>query len=230
MDRKHFRFSLATLLLVATIVCLCAALWASSMRLRHVKQELKAAEARVEKYRGELGYLTIEDPSTLHWIRVRRPGDLQWQWRVHVPEANRFWINAANDRIPSLGTATVTTGGIALPAGEMTVSALVSRDRNGRRTFRVELHGVPGLTLITNDMEGAHAEWLDDGGWACDAGDSRTEMAEAGEDAVLVRLRAGPILPKTDALGRPGSEFTDPDGPTPGLMVWISDSKKRKGK
>ncbi len=54
MPKVPLRFSLATLLLLATIVCLSAALWSSSRQREDAKEEL-------EERRNELGYLTITD-------------------------------------------------------------------------------------------------------------------------------------------------------------------------
>ncbi len=229
MPKVPLRFSLATLLLLVTIVCLSAALWSSWVQLRDTKSQLLATEARAEKYRSELGYLTIEDASKLHWIRVPRPGDLQWQWRVYVPEANRFRILVADDQIPQMGVAKVFKGEITLPAGEVTLHASVYRDHNGHRKFRVEALDVPGLSTFKYGMEGPRSEWLDAGGWSCSAGDDHTEVP-AGVDAVLLRLTASKVTRKTDEQGRPGTEYRIPDGPAAGLMVWVRDSKKAKEK
>jgi hypothetical protein len=227
MPKVPLRFSLATLLLLVTIVCLSAALWSSWVQLRDTKSRLQVAEARIEKYRIELGYLTIEDFSKLHWIRIPRPGDLQWQWRVYVPEENRFSVWVADERIPQMGVAKICRGGIYLPAGEMTLHASVYRDHNDHRKFRVEAIDVPGASINVFGMEGPRAKWLDDGGWSCSAGNDRTEVP-SGVDAVLLRLTAGKLIRKADEQGRPSAEFRVPDGPAPGLMVWIKDSKKAR--
>lgn len=88
MSKVPLRFSLATLLLLVTIVCLSAALWSSSKELRRARADLEAVRAKTDEYRNELGYPTIEDPSKLHFIRVPLPGPQQWQWRVYVPQGS----------------------------------------------------------------------------------------------------------------------------------------------
>ena len=105
--RRRFRpkFSLATLLVLVTIGCLLAALWATSQRLDALRAELAETRRELQKYRDELGYVTISDPNKAHATGIRTPGRLRWQWRVYVPKSRRFRLCAAARRIPANGVA-----------------------------------------------------------------------------------------------------------------------------
>jgi hypothetical protein len=216
MAKIPARFSLATLLLLATIVCLSAALWSSSREVQRARVKLEAAEARMLEYRNELGYLTITNPDRLHLVRVPQPGSLCWRWRLYVPEENRFRLNIARQRISSDGFDAMRCGAATLSPGEITVHASVFRDHNGKRVFRVE---EVGSSAITHSMEGAQTQWLDGpGGWSTNtAGSGGTTLAKTGETFALLRLRAHEYDDHKDE---------PPDGPADGLMIWISDSKK----
>ena len=83
--------------------------------------------------------------------------EMQWQWRVYVPEADRFAITVGTGMVPKEGFDGVRNGGsLPLPAGETIVHASVFRDYRGELVFRVER---PGVAFKT-ELKGEHADWL----------------------------------------------------------------------
>jgi hypothetical protein len=222
MAKIPLRFSLATLLLLATVVCLGIALWASARRLEQVKDELKQFREEIRQYRDELGYPTIQDPENLHVIRMPLEGELQWQWRVYVPEADRFGVTVATGEIPKEGIGGCQGLTAPLRAGVSVIHASIIRDYRGVLVFRIERKGGSFKTELT----GEHADWLNSPGWnTVVAGSNGTEMADAGQPLVLLRFRAAEEIEIDNEDGTKSTGWRESDEPTMGLMAWITDSK-----
>jgi hypothetical protein len=176
----------------------------------------------MQQYRNELGYLTIVDPQRLHVIRMPHRGEMQWQWRLHVPEANRFAVTVGTGMVPKEGFHGMRSGGsLPLPAGETIVHASVFRDYRGRLVFRVERTGAAFKT----ELKGEHADWLNSSGWSSAvAGSGGTEMASPGEPFALLRFRGSEEIKVNNKDGSVSTGWQAPNGPSTGLMAWITDS------
>jgi hypothetical protein len=150
--------------------------------------------------------------------------ELQWQWRVHVPTANRFGIQVGTGMIPKEGFDDVRGGGtLVLPAGDTIVHASLYRDYRGRLVFRTYAGG----NSFKTELEEAQADWLNGSGWnTTAAGSNGTEIADPGKPMVLLRFRATKQFEFQNDDGTMSTACRVSDEPTPGLMAWISDSRE----
>ena len=58
--------------------------------LQQTKAELRASRDEVQKYRGEMGYLDISDPSKIYARGIRTMGATKWSWRIYLPGKPQF--------------------------------------------------------------------------------------------------------------------------------------------
>ena len=217
--RLRPRFSLATLILAATIVCLLVALWATWRRLKETRLELAWAQSELQKYRNELGYLTITDPNKVHAIGVRTPGRLQWRWRVYLPKNRGFRLHAVTgavmkDRIPGPGRRMGRYSPI--PSGEFLLHAYVDKDHDGQWLLFVdEPRGTGSVSIPENEgpWVGGEAEFTIE-----QVGPGTTQSFEPGAPVVLLRLRVHRIVEKRDDGT---TSLRASEEPGDGLMIWI---------
>jgi len=219
--RLPLRFSLATLILLATIVCLLVSLWTTSRRFREATGEAERLRAEIRKYREEMGYLTISDPSKVHAIGVPALGNLKWQWRVYLPENRAFRVHVVTGGVPKEGVppAPRTSSGSTstIRSGESLLYAEVQKGRGGEWVFHVE----DGIGSSTLGIHQTHERWLENfSGWIEQVRPGQTQAFEPGEPIVLLRLRVHEFVEKTDD-GRTSGH--PPDEPCDGLMIWIDE-------
>lgn len=222
----RLRYSLATLILLATIVCLLVALWTTSRRFRQATLEAETLRAEIQKYREEMGYLTISDPSKVHAIGVPAHGNFKWQWRVYQPENRRFRIHVVTGGVPKAGVpAPGTSSGSAsmIESGELLLYAAVEKDHRGNWVFCVE-EGNSGGASQTG-IHQTHEQWLERGvGWSTEqVRPGRTQAFEPGRPIVLLRLRVYESVENAED-GQTSTSFREPDEPCDGLMVWIDET------
>ena len=221
----RLRFSLATLILLATIVCLLVALWTTWRRQQEATSEAKMLRDEIQKYRDEMGYLTITDPSKAHAIGVPAHRNLQWQWRVYLPENRRFQLHVVTGGVPKEGVAGRGRGSgsttSTFRSGESLIYAEVQKDRNGQWVFHVEEGIAAGSSTI--GIHQTHERWIEGGaGWSTQhVNPGQTQTFEPGEPIVLLRLRVTEIIEKTEG-GMVTRRATDE--PCDGLMVWIESA------
>jgi hypothetical protein len=221
----RLRFSLATLVLLATIVCLAVALWSTSRRFREATLQVEVLQEEVQKYREEMGYLTISDPSKVHAIGVPALGRLKWQWRVYLPENRAFRVHAVTGGVPKEGVpappGTRSGSTSTMRSGELLIYAEVQKDRNGQWVLHVEEGGMSAGSA-TIGIHQTHQRWLEHfSGWIEQVRPGQTQAFEPGEPIVLLRLRVHEIGEKTDH-GRTSGH--PPEEPCDGLMIWIDQT------
>jgi hypothetical protein len=219
--RLRPRFSLATLILAATIVCLLVALWATSRRLQETRLELALAQDELQKYRNELGYLTISDSNKVHAIGVRTPGRLRWRWRVYLPENRRFRLHTVTGGVPKDGIAAPgkrTGMSSTIQSGECLLHAYVERGHNGKWLLFVDKPSGSGSVSIPEN----EGRWVEEGlGWSIQQiKPGSMQVFEPGRPAVLLRLRVHTIVEKHED-GRTSQRA--PEEPCDGLMIWIEE-------
>ena len=220
----RLRYSLATLILLATIVCLLVALWTTSRRFQEATVEAEMLRSEIRKYREEMGYLTISDPSKAHAIGVPAHDSLKWQWRVYLPENRRFRLHVVTGGVPNdgvRGTGRRSGSESMIRSGESLLYAAVQKDHRGKWVFRVE-EGDSGRGSTTV-IQPTDERWIEGGsGWSTQqVNPGRTQSYEPGEPIVLLRLRGHEIGEKTDD-GRTSGH--PPDEPCDGLMIWIDET------
>jgi len=222
MIRLRPRFSLATLLLGVTMACLLAALAATSAKLRQVRAELAAAQAQLAEYRVQFGYVDISDPSKLHAACIPTTTPWLWMWRVYVPAEGRWKLRFQTNQIEPHGFSGDLGGSMPLPPGEGILYARVTRDAKRRLVFRVGQRGGSSCTYgLPDDWLRRNPGWLPEGVFAR----SGTVVAEPNKPLVLLRFRATREEREKDGTGR---VIRAPDGPTDGVLVWITAGSGRK--
>jgi len=224
--RLPLRFSLATLILLATIVCLAVSLWTTSRRFRQATLEAETLRAEIQKYREEMGYLTISDPSKVHAIGVHAHGNFKWQWRVYLPENRRFWMHVVTGGVPQRGVpapGTSSRSAWMVESGQSLFYAAVEKDQRDNWVFCVD-EGNSGSASQTG-IHQAHEQWLERGvGWTTEqVTPGRTQTFEPGQPIVLLRLRVHESVEKAED-GTTSTSSREPEEPCDGLMIWIDET------
>lgn len=219
--RLRLRFSLATLILVATIICVLVALWATSRRLEETRHQLASVQDELQKYRDELGYLTITDPNKVHAIGVRTPGRLQWRWRVWLPGNRRFRLHTATGGVPQDGISgfgEIVFMSSTIRSGEFLLHAYIEKDHKARWLLHVEVPSGGGSVFIPEN----EGPWVGgEAGYNIEqVRPDRTHSFQPGAPAVLLRLRVLTIVEKHDDGS---TSYRAPEEPCDGLMIWIEE-------
>lgn len=199
---RRLQFSLATLLLFSALAVLLVALWTTSRRWKDDAAEL-------QKFRDQVGELTISDPDKVHAIGVPTVGALKWQWRVYLPRSRRFRLYLVTGKVPKNGTS---GPGKAVPSmyspirsGEFLLSASVQKNYRGDWVLGASAPDWNGSSPFQNE------DWLNRGGRTISQiGLGKTQSVDPGTPMVLVRLRV-------DQGGRA------PETPCDGLMIFIQE-------
>jgi hypothetical protein len=137
----RLRFSLRSVLFVATIVALAIVVVLQWQRLRLLEREVRVL-------RTDVGRLTIDDPSLPQAIQIRQiDREHYWRWRVYLPPSQSYrvfeysgvlpsrvgktdeaWLQELDNLVPGKLSRSSTFGG--RPA-EFTLEAAISEQENG---------------------------------------------------------------------------------------------------
>ena len=99
--KRSWQFSILNLLLLTTIVALSVTVAMLYRAIGPMRQELL-------QLRNEVGRLHIEDPTKLHAMQVQTDNELEWKWRIWVPEGKGYRVRShgglvAKEGFPSDG-------------------------------------------------------------------------------------------------------------------------------
>jgi hypothetical protein len=94
--KRRWHFSILNLLLLATIVALSVTVGMLYRTIGPMRQELM-------QLRNEVGTLRIEDPTKLHAVRTNTHDELEWKWRIWVPEGKRYRLHSRGGPVPEKG-------------------------------------------------------------------------------------------------------------------------------
>jgi hypothetical protein len=115
------RFSLKTILLATAFIACGITIWL-------LQREVGPLRAEVKRLRNEVGFLSLEDESKLHAIRLRTPDELTWKWRLWIPPGRKYALRVDGGMIPKTGFPT-EGGTIGIyDAGEMWVEYRIQKD------------------------------------------------------------------------------------------------------
>jgi hypothetical protein len=177
VPRARARFSLLTLLLATTMVAL-------SVTVAMLYRELGPLRAEVSRLRNEVGELNVEDPARLHAIRVETDNELEWKWRIWIPEGATYRLRGEGGPVPDTGFPS-TGGTIYLrDPGEQVIRYAIRRDpRDGK--WYGELHGPHGS--VGKDAQ----PWVEWGSRTSTGGGvgRSTQSYLPGERVELIRFR-----------------------------------------
>jgi hypothetical protein len=196
--RKGVRFSLLTLLLITTIVAL-------SVTVVLLYRELVPLRGEVARLRDEVGELNIEDPARLHAIRADSGSDLEWKWRIWIPEGAAYKLRDRGGPIPQEGFP--TDGGTVYlrEPGEHVIRYVIRRDPRDDRW-------IGSLETRTGSIGGDEHAWVEWGSKTSTAGGigASTQSFPTGERVELIRYRTSQA-----------SGSADIEDPAPGFMIWL---------
>jgi hypothetical protein len=213
MKRSRFQFSLLTLLLLVTIVCLSAALWVMCRNLRET-------QAENQEFRDRFGYLTISDPKKIHVIRIPNHEEDAWRWRVYLPEGHQYQVCFQVGKIPRGLPADLSSDhSMPLAPGEHTLFASLSSELHGNPVFHVRDFGnrMMGTALV-----GEKGDWLDDytGGTLTGVLQGGTSVFETSDNPkILLRLQVSESVASTGQLV--GKQGGSKPRSARGVVVWI---------
>jgi hypothetical protein len=192
------QFSLLTLLLVATIIAL-------SVTVAILYRELGPLRGAVSRLRAEVGELEITDPTKLHAIRVDAENDLEWKWRIWIPEGKTYRLRGHGGPVPKEGFPS-DGGTIYLrDPGEHVIIYRIRRDPRDE-LWKGTLHTTGGS--VGSD----HQPWVEWGSHTATGGGvgSSTVSFDTGQRVEIIRRR----------ISRAKSS-DDIEDPAAGFMIWL---------
>jgi hypothetical protein len=109
------------------------AIVALSVTVAMLYRELGPLREEVSRLRNEVGELNVEDPTKLHAIRVETDNELEWKWRIWIPEGASYRLRGDGGPVPKEGYP-MTGGTMYLrEPGEHVIRYQIRRDpRDGR--------------------------------------------------------------------------------------------------
>lgn len=195
---KASRFSLRTLLLVTAIIAL-------SVTVAMQYRELGPLREEVARLRREVGELTVEDPTKLHAIRVETENELEWKWRIWIPEGASYRLRSHGGPIPKEGYPTDGGTTYLRKPGEYIIRYVIRRDpRDGR--WNGSLHSPRGS--VGKD----HQPWVE---W-----NSRVSMT-AGVGQSTQSYETGRLVEITRYRASQADSSEDIEDPAAGFMIWL---------
>ena len=190
---------MVTLLLVTTIVGL-------SIAVAMLYREIGPLRADVSRLRNEVGALNIEDPTKLHAIRIDTDSELEWKWRVWVPEGASYRLRASGGPVPKAGYPRAGGTMYLRAPGAHVIRYRIRRDpRDGR--WQGSLHTRTGA--VGKD----HQPWVE---WPSRSSTSagvgpRTRSFAIDRQVELIRYR----------VSEQADRSADIEDPAAGFMIWL---------
>lgn len=130
---SHRTFSLRVLLGAVAVVALFVHGVLLMVRNQRLEGDNRRLRDDLRRLRDEAGALTIEDESRLHIIRIATDNELEWSWRIWVPEGRSYLLRSVGGQVPKEGFPR-TGGTITLSdAGEQLIRYRIRKNpRDGR--------------------------------------------------------------------------------------------------
>ncbi len=196
---RRVQFSILTILLVTTIIAL-------SISLAMLSHEITPLREEVARLRDEVGELNVQDATLLHAIRVDTENELEWKWRIWLPEGANYRLRAHGGPVPKDGYPS-DGGTIYLrEPGEYVVRYLIRRDpRDGK--WNGSLH------TRTGSVGKDHQPWVE---WTSRTSASggvgaSTRSFETDQRVEIIRHRVSTKAKSSTAI----------EDPAAGFMIWL---------
>lgn len=192
------RFSLLTLLLATTLMAL-------AVTVAMLYRELGPLRKEVARLRDETGELNVMDPARLHAIRVDTYSELEWKWRIWIPEGAVYRVRGHGGPVSKQG---YPKGGGTIylrEPGEHVIRYVIRRDPRDHRWYG-------GLHTPTASAGKDHQPWVE---WTSRTSTSggvgtSTESYSVRERVELIRHRVSQA---------PDSEKIE--DPAAGFLIWL---------
>lgn len=193
------QFSILTLLLVTAIIAL-------SLSVAMLYHKITPLREEVARLRDEVGELNVGDAKLLHIIRVDTDNELEWKWRIWLPEGASYRMRAHGGPVPKEGYPN-DGGTIYLrEPGEHVVRYLIRHDPSDGRWYG-------SLHTRTGSVGKDHQPWVK---WASriSAGSgvgSSTRSFETHQQVEIIRHR----------VSEKANSSTGIEDPSAGFMIWL---------
>jgi hypothetical protein len=209
---RRLRFSLRTVLLLIVLVAIVLTLWVSY----RVARENRMLREENQRFRNEVGDLIVPvgSENKLHAVGAKVIEPWQWKWRVHVPAAGQYWVNAKTNSLPAAAEPRQPGTQLSLRPGENVIGFGLHRDERNRWAWN--------FTVAGGGMEiGGGVTAAPEIGTLVEAGCLKPSIAVTGNvtsdaDLVLQLLRVRLM----HSTGSVSSKEAHTAGP--GAEVWIS--------
>jgi hypothetical protein len=188
-----------TLVLMTTIIAL-------SITVATLYREIGPLREEVARLRNEVGELNVEDPTKLHAIRVNTDRELEWRWRIWIPDGASYRLRAHGGPVPKEGCPHDGGTMYLREPGEHVVRYLIRRDpRDGR--WNGSLH------TRTGSVGKDHQPWVE---WASrtSAGSGvgpSTRSFATDQQVEIIRHR----------VSEKANSSTDIEDPAAGFLIWL---------
>ena len=196
--RRGLRFSLLTLLLVMAIVAL-------SITVAMLYVELGPLRKEVAELRTEVGRLNIEDPTKLHVMRVESDNDLEWKWRIWIPEGASYRLRSSGGSVPKQGFPTDGGTMYLREPGEHVIRYVIRRNpRDDQWYGRLQTE----IGSVGSDQQ-PWVEWASMSARSAGPG-SATQSFDADQRVEIIRHRVSQAKSSEDI-----------DDPAAGFLIWL---------
>lgn len=208
-----FRFSLASLLL---FVLLAAAVVGLKMSRAEVEQ-LREENA---KFRRQLGSFAIEDVTKIYVLRQTSHENLEWRWRVYIPEGPEWLVRMESGEIPEAAFPKFEGGYNLqpLPSGEFTLVVRLYKNDGIRNGWHLKASWVENSATLAIDEK--TSAWMDSSYISSGFGsDSAPVEFDPARDPQIELYRRQKVAETPDAGG---SE------PPRGFLIWLESRERFK--
>jgi hypothetical protein len=223
--RPRLRFSLRWLLIAMAFLAVVVSHLNTSLKLRQADATIARQQAQLKQLRNELGVFEITDAAKAHVLFVRQTEDKAWRWRVYLPPSGDYMMKWAIDEIPSEGLSSQWEGQSFQPhpkeLSTFNVDVFLRKGADGK--WRWFLRYPWGE--LTRELPDDHV-LLAPSQPIVISGDLRNRSAQVTlcdprKPVVLFRYQ---LMPQAD-FDAAQAQGRQPDGPFPGIMVWIEPAK-----
>jgi|GEM_PF-4621268 len=223
--RPRLRYSLRWLLVAMAFLAVVVSHVKTSLDLSHSRQTISEQQAELKRLRDELGVFEVNDVTKAHVIFVRQTEDKAWRWRVYLPPGSHYMMKWAIDAIPNEDLASEWEGQNFQPhpheLATFNVDVFLRKGADGKwRWFLRYPWGELTRELADDHVLLAPSEPIVISG---DPGNRSAQVAisDPRKPVVLFRYQ---VMPQADFEAAQG-QGRKPDGPFPGIMVWIEPAK-----
>jgi hypothetical protein len=197
--RRRFRFSILNLALLTTIVAL-------SVTVALLYREVNPLRQEVARLRGEVGELHLGDPAMLHAICVETDNELEWKWRIWIPNGASCRLRGYAGMVPRQGYPDEGHRMFLRQSGEHVIRYRIRRDpRDGGWYGRLHTQG--------GSVGKDHQPWVEWSSRTTTSGGvgSSTRAYQTDARVELIRFRAS---------NREDS-WPKIEDPAVGFMIWL---------
>ena len=196
---QRLRFSILTLVLVTTIVGL-------SITVAMLYREVGPLRKEVARLRNEVGELNLQDRTMMHAIRVDTDNELEWKWRIWLPEGAGYRLRSFGGKVPKVGYPKHGGTMYLRDPGEHVVRYRIRRDpRDGQWNGSMHTRG--------GSVGKNHQPWVD---WSSTSSTGSgvgtiTEAFEIDQQVEIIRHRVSETAKSSTTI----------EDPAAGFLIWL---------